>query len=83
MSAPSGAAASSGPPSTSRRGAGVVGRMTGGQIDRATVTKASHDFEGGITVGGDLLDAAGTIEHEEVAGWHVTYGERPSTCTMT
>src|SRR5204862_577207 len=63
------------------RGAGTGGRdmshrihLFKAKIHRATVTHADLDYEGSVTVSGELLDAAGIVEHEQVHIWNVTRG---------
>ena len=46
------------------------------KLHRATVTQADLDYEGSITISGDLLDAANIVEHEQVHVWNVTRGTR-------
>ena len=46
------------------------------KIHRATVTHADLDYEGSVTISGELLDAAGILEHEQVHVWNVTSGSR-------
>jgi aspartate 1-decarboxylase len=46
------------------------------KIHRATVTHADLDYEGSVTISGELLDAAGILEHEQVHVWNVTTGSR-------
>jgi aspartate 1-decarboxylase len=46
------------------------------KIHRATVTHADLDYEGSVTISGELLDAAGIIEHEQIHVWNVTSGTR-------
>jgi aspartate 1-decarboxylase len=46
------------------------------KIHRATVTHADLDYEGSVTISGELLDAAGILEHEQVHVWNVTRGTR-------
>lgn len=46
------------------------------KIHRATVTDADLDYEGSVTISGELLDAAGILEHEQVHVWNVTRGTR-------
>jgi aspartate 1-decarboxylase len=52
------------------------------KIHRATVTQADLDYEGSVTIDADLLDAAEMLEHEWVAIWNVTNGERIETYTL-
>jgi aspartate 1-decarboxylase len=46
------------------------------KIHRATVTHADLDYEGSVTISGELMDAAGIVEHEQVHVWNVTRGTR-------
>jgi aspartate 1-decarboxylase len=46
------------------------------KIHRATVTHADLDYEGSVTISGELLDAAGIREFEQVHVWNVTRGTR-------
>jgi len=52
------------------------------KIHRATVTQADVDYEGSVTVDADLLDAADILEHEWVAIWNVTNGQRVETYAL-
>ncbi|MEN0064889.1 MAG: aspartate 1-decarboxylase [Myxococcota bacterium] len=52
------------------------------KIHRATVTHADLHYEGSVTIDRDLLDAADMLEHEWVAVWNVTNGERIETYTL-
>lgn len=52
------------------------------KIHRATVTHADLDYEGSVTISGELLDAAGILEHEQVHIWNVTRGTRLVTYTL-
>ena len=57
-------------------------RMFLAKIHRATVTQADLDYEGSVTIDADLLEAAGTLAHEEIHIWDVTNGNRLSTYTL-
>ncbi len=57
-------------------------RMFLGKIHRARITHADLHYEGSVTIDGDLLDAAGMLEHEEVHVWNVTRGTRLTTYTL-
>jgi aspartate 1-decarboxylase len=46
------------------------------KIHRATVTDASLDYEGSLTVDADLLDAADILPNEQLHVWDVTSGAR-------
>lgn len=52
------------------------------KIHRATVTHADLDYEGSVTISGELLDAAGILEHEAVHIWNVTQGTRLVTYAL-
>ncbi len=52
------------------------------KIHRATVTHADLDYEGSVTISGELMDAAGMYEHEQVHIWNVTRGTRLVTYTL-
>lgn len=52
------------------------------KIHRATVTQADLHYEGSVTIDEDLLDAADIFEHEWVAIWNVTNGERIETYAL-
>ena len=49
------------------------------KIHRATVTHADLDYEGSLTISGELMDAASILEHEMVHVWNVTRGTRLTT----
>jgi aspartate 1-decarboxylase len=49
------------------------------KLHRATVTHADLDYEGSLTISGELMDAAGILEHEQVHVWNVTRGTRLTT----
>ena len=49
------------------------------KIHRATVTHADQDYEGSVTISGELMDAAEILEHEQVHVWNVTRGTRLTT----
>ena len=53
-----------------------------GKIHRAHITHADLHYEGSVTIDGELLDAAGMLEHEEVHVWNVTRGTRLVTYTI-
>ncbi|HEX7368786.1 MAG TPA: aspartate 1-decarboxylase [Rhodanobacteraceae bacterium] len=50
--------------------------MLKGKIHRATVTHAELHYEGSIAIDGNLLDAAGFREYEQIHAWNVNNGER-------
>lgn len=52
------------------------------KIHRATVTHADLDYEGSVTISGELLDAADIVEHEQVHVWNVTRGTRLVTYAL-
>ena len=52
------------------------------KIHRATVTHADLDYEGSVTISGELLDASGILEHEQVHIWNVTRGTRLTTYAL-
>jgi aspartate 1-decarboxylase len=52
------------------------------KIHRATVTHADLDYEGSVTISGELLDASGILEHEQVHVWNVTRGTRLVTYAL-
>lgn len=49
------------------------------KIHRATVTHADLDYEGSVTISGDLMDAAQIHDYEYVHIWNVTRGTRLQT----
>ena len=50
--------------------------MLKAKIHRATVTHAELHYEGSIAIDGNLLDAAGMREYEQIHAWNVNNGER-------
>lgn len=52
------------------------------KLHRATVTHADLEYEGSVTVSGELLDAAKIREHEQVHIWNVTQGTRMVTYAL-
>jgi aspartate 1-decarboxylase len=52
------------------------------KLHRATVTHADLDYEGSVTISGELLDAARIVEHEQVHIWNVTRGTRMVTYAL-
>jgi aspartate 1-decarboxylase len=40
------------------------------------------DYEGSVTISGELLDAAGILEHEQIHIWNVTRGTRLTTYAL-
>lgn len=53
-----------------------------GKIHRCTVTDADRDYEGSVTIGDELMVAAGIVENEQVHVWNVTNGARLVTYAM-
>ena len=52
------------------------------KLHRATVTHADLEYEGSVTISGELLDAADIHEHEKVHIWNVTRGTRMVTYAL-
>lgn len=52
------------------------------KIHRATVTHADLHYEGSVTISGELMDAAGILEFEQVHVWNVDRGTRLVTYAM-
>jgi aspartate 1-decarboxylase len=52
------------------------------KIHRAKVTHADLNYEGSITISGELMDAAKIFEHEQVHIWNVTRGTRLVTYAL-
>lgn len=52
------------------------------KIHRATVTHADLDYEGSVTISGELMEAAEIHEHEQVHIWNVTRGTRLVTYAL-
>ena len=52
------------------------------KIHRATVTHADVDYEGSVTIDGDLLEAAQILPYEAVHIWNVTRGTRLVTYAL-
>jgi aspartate 1-decarboxylase len=52
------------------------------KIHRATVTHADLDYEGSVTIGQDLLEAAQILPHEAVHIWNITRGTRLMTYAL-
>lgn len=46
------------------------------KIHRATVSHAELHYEGSIAIDGNLLDAAGIREYEQIHAWDIDNGER-------
>lgn len=49
------------------------------KLHRACVTHAEVDYEGSCAIDGDLLDAAGIIDYEQLQIYNVSNGERFTT----
>jgi aspartate 1-decarboxylase len=52
------------------------------KIHRCTVTHADLDYEGSVTISGELMDAAGILPYEQVHIWNVTRGTRLTTYAL-
>ena len=52
------------------------------KIHRANVTDADLNYEGSVTISGELMDAAKIFEHEQVHIWNVTRGTRLVTYAL-
>lgn len=52
------------------------------KLHRATVTHADLDYEGSVTISGELMDMANIHEHEQVHIWNVTQGTRMVTYAL-
>ena len=52
------------------------------KIHRATITHADLDYEGSVTISGELMDAANIFEHEQVHVWNITQGARLVTYAL-
>jgi aspartate 1-decarboxylase len=52
------------------------------KIHRARVTHADLDYEGSVTISGELMDAAEILEHEQIHIWNVTSGTRLVTYAL-
>ena len=52
------------------------------KIHRATVTHADLEYEGSVSISGELMDAAEILEHEKVHIWNVTRGTRLETYAL-
>lgn len=50
--------------------------MLKAKIHRATVTCAELNYEGSIAIDGDLLDASGIREYEQIHAWNIASGQR-------
>ncbi|MDE2196682.1 MAG: aspartate 1-decarboxylase [Gammaproteobacteria bacterium] len=49
------------------------------KLHRACVTHAEVDYEGSCAIDGDLLDAAGILDYEQIHIYNVSNGERFTT----
>ena len=56
--------------------------MLKGKIHRATVRQAELDYVGSITVGPELMEAAGILEYEKVVIVDINNGSRFETYTI-
>ena len=52
------------------------------KIHRATVTHADLDYEGSVTIDGDLMRAANSLPYERVHIWNATNGSRLETYAL-
>lgn len=52
------------------------------KIHRCTVTHADLEYEGSVTISGELMDAAGILPYEQVHIWNVTRGTRLTTYAL-
>ncbi len=52
------------------------------KIHRARVTHADLDYEGSVTISGELMTAARILPHEQVHVWNVTRGTRLVTYAL-
>ena len=52
------------------------------KIHRAKVTHADLNYEGSVTISGELMDAAQILEYEQVHIWNVTQGTRLVTYAL-
>src|SRR5690625_4500417 len=50
--------------------------MLNAKIHRATVSHAELAYEGSIAIDGNLLDASGIREYEQIHAWNVNSGQR-------
>jgi aspartate 1-decarboxylase len=57
-------------------------QMFKSKIHRATVTHADLDYEGSVSIDGDLMDAAGFLDYEAVHIWNITRGTRLVTYAL-
>lgn len=61
----------------------MIIEMLKAKIHRATVTQASLDYVGSITVDQDLLDKSGILEYEKVQIVDINNGNRFETYTIS
>ena len=61
----------------------MLRQMLRAKIHRATVTGASLEYEGSLTIDEDLLDAAGILPYELVMISNLNNGERFTTYAIT
>jgi aspartate 1-decarboxylase len=52
------------------------------KIHRATVTHADLEYEGSVTIDGDLMRAANIVPYERVHIWNATNGSRLETYAL-
>ena len=52
------------------------------KIHRATVTHADLEYEGSVTIDGDLMRAANILPYERVHIWNITTGSRLETYAL-
>ncbi len=52
------------------------------KIHRATVTHADLQYEGSVSISGELMDAANIYEYEQVHIWNVNQGTRLVTYAL-
>ena len=60
----------------------IYRRMLKSKIHRARVTQADLNYEGSITISGELLAVANMLPYEAVHIWNVTAGTRFETYTI-
>jgi aspartate 1-decarboxylase len=56
--------------------------MLKAKIHRATVTHAELHYEGSIAIDGNLLDASGIREYEQIHCWNINNGQRFTTYAL-
>ena len=52
------------------------------KVHRATVTHADLEYEGSVTISGELMDAAEIHPNEQVHIWNITRGSRMTTYAL-